>query len=189
MKVVERLEEFLKESQLSSKASLSVMRLLTAAGRGDLVTIKQLIEQGADVSAKDYSNRTALHLAVVENQLSAAALLLLNGADLTVKDKNNDDPHDCALHAVQKGQTDFKPILQLLDGSQNDWEACLHKANNSNNPNNPSGDSGRPSFALRRTVSKNNLMDVSLPLNFQLFTAIKQGDLKDVLKWIDAGRH
>ncbi len=47
--------------------------------------IVDLIERGADVNHADDENRTALHLAVMENRLPFVKYLLQNGAKIYVR--------------------------------------------------------------------------------------------------------
>jgi ankyrin repeat protein len=57
--------------------------LMTAARAGDVDAIKELLDRGADVNAKEsMRGRTALMWAALENHLDAARLLLERGADI-----------------------------------------------------------------------------------------------------------
>lgn len=53
----------------------------------DEALIKLLIDNGADVNAKDGSGRTPLHMAVDRGRLATVKLLVESGADLTAKAK------------------------------------------------------------------------------------------------------
>jgi len=83
--------------------------LIDAAGRGDLPSVKRLINKGAAVNAKDKDGWTALmdasfgagHREVVE-------LLLAHGADVNAKNNNG----DTALSlASQNGHEDIEELL------------------------------------------------------------------------------
>ena len=60
--------------------------LIKAARIGDIPAIKNLLEAGADVNAKDERDRTALNLALSLENPEAAKLLINKGADVTIKD-------------------------------------------------------------------------------------------------------
>lgn len=56
---------------------------------GNTVAVKQALFDGADVTAKDKSNRTALHEAACLGHIGPVRELLAAGADVTAKDKSN----------------------------------------------------------------------------------------------------
>ena len=56
-----------------------------AALKGDLNRVKLLIEQGADVNAKNFMGETALHAAAFSGREDAAAWLLDRGADVAAE--------------------------------------------------------------------------------------------------------
>jgi len=62
--------------------------LLSAAGRGDLASVKQAIAQGADVNAKDVNGTTALMMAAKNGHGVVVKELLAKGADFSAKDNN-----------------------------------------------------------------------------------------------------
>lgn len=55
--------------------------------QGDLVRVKQLIENGVDPNLGDYDARTALHLAACTNQESIVEFLLAKKADVNARDR------------------------------------------------------------------------------------------------------
>jgi hypothetical protein len=59
-------------------------------------TLRYLLEHGADIHAKDRNRWTALHYAVLNNNVKAVALLLARGADVNVC--NNDGETPLMLH-------------------------------------------------------------------------------------------
>ena len=69
------------------RALLSVLPIATA---GDPDAIREAIQRGADVNAKDAKGRTVLMLAAISETLPASAIemLLERGADATLKDGN-----------------------------------------------------------------------------------------------------
>ena len=64
-----------------------VMSLIFAASNGDLEEVKRLHAIGIDLDQGDYDNRTALHLAVSENQVKVVDYLIHNGANPESKDR------------------------------------------------------------------------------------------------------
>jgi hypothetical protein len=96
-----------KPSESSADAG-AVMRgpipgdaLQSAARTGDLPTLQVLLEQHADLEARDADGRTALMLAVTHGQLAAAEALLARGADPNAADAHGVTPLQAALAARQ----------------------------------------------------------------------------------------
>jgi ankyrin repeat protein len=61
--------------------------LLTAARAGDTKTLRVLIDQRANVNAREADGTTALHLAVLRDDIDAVDLLLRGGADPKAADR------------------------------------------------------------------------------------------------------
>lgn len=59
--------------------------LTEAAGAGNVVIIKQLVEKGADINAKDYEGTTPIFFACMYGHVEAVRLLIELGADLNVQ--------------------------------------------------------------------------------------------------------
>ena len=68
--------------------------LARAANNGHYQTCKFLIEQGAEVDALDIGDNTALHWAAMRCNVEIVNLLLQNGADKTIKNKQGRLPID-----------------------------------------------------------------------------------------------
>jgi hypothetical protein len=62
------------------------MDLIAAAGEGDVSKVKQLLAQGASVTARNERGVTALIAAAYGNHLDAAEALIAAGADVNAKD-------------------------------------------------------------------------------------------------------
>ncbi|WP_375138233.1 ankyrin repeat domain-containing protein [Wolbachia pipientis] len=86
--------------------------LLKAAGRGDIDTVNDLINQGASVNATDQDGKTPLHCAAKNSHEEVVeALLGKDGIDVNLADKNKDTP----LHSVlKKGNIDINVLNALL---------------------------------------------------------------------------
>ena len=66
--------------------------MLEAASRGDLVSLKTLIATGALLDPRDAARQTPLLLAVKNNQVAAAVLLVEAGRDINAQAANLDSP-------------------------------------------------------------------------------------------------
>ena len=79
--------------QLSNPESFDLNnKLLEAAEKGDLKLVKELLDQGADLEAKDKYGRRPLHNAVYYGHLEVVKLLLDRGADLEAKTNSGKTP-------------------------------------------------------------------------------------------------
>lgn len=80
--------------------------MLFAVSRGKLKNLVKLLEAGADVNAKDYDNRTALHIAAANGAMEFVELLCNRGANVNVKDRWGRTPlDDCVEGNHQKCTT------------------------------------------------------------------------------------
>ncbi len=85
-----------------------VTPLMANAAQGNVTAIKTLIEQGAEVDAKDENGRTALMYAVEQNRTAAAQVLLARGVNVQVKDK-------FGMTSLKKAkQFGYKDTIELL---------------------------------------------------------------------------
>jgi potassium channel len=71
--------------------------LITAAERGDLVEIKNLIQKGADINQADYDGRTPAHLASANNHIEIVQYLVGLNASLDMFDRFGRTPLQDAL--------------------------------------------------------------------------------------------
>jgi ankyrin repeat protein len=84
-------------------------QLFTAAARDDAAEVKNLLESGQPIEARDAAGRTALLIATRANAIAAAHLLIRRGADVNAKDDMADTPF---LYAGAEGRFDIlKRIL------------------------------------------------------------------------------
>lgn len=77
---------------MMSSIQVQAGELHDAAGKGDIVKVRQLIEQGADVNDRDAWQNTPLHWAAGRGKTEVAALLIQQGADIKVRDINQNTP-------------------------------------------------------------------------------------------------
>jgi uncharacterized protein len=63
------------------------MDLIGAAERGDVAAVRQLLDKGANVEARDASGKTALIAAAYANHLDVAKVLIDAGADVNTQDR------------------------------------------------------------------------------------------------------
>lgn len=78
--------------------------LVTAAEKGDLVTVQQLIRQGGEIAQRDNRLRTPLMAAVHGNHTNVARYLIEQGADVNAADAIMDTPY---LYAGARGLQDI----------------------------------------------------------------------------------
>lgn len=84
--------------------------LMIGAATGDEKRVLGLLEDGANVESRDYSNRTALHVAACEGHANVVQLLLEHGARVDVRDKWGSTP----LHDAQNsGHYEAALILKV----------------------------------------------------------------------------
>lgn len=89
------------------RARAALPALVAAAERGDLPTLRRLLDGGAAVEQRDARGRTALLAATQANQVEAARELIGRGADVNAKDSMQDSAY---LYAGAEGRLE---ILRL----------------------------------------------------------------------------
>lgn len=79
------------------KDSLSPLMLASSLGKEEFVKI--LIENKANIDLNDINQNTALLYALINNHIDIASILISNGANITVKNKNGFSTlHCCCFH-------------------------------------------------------------------------------------------
>ncbi len=90
-----------ERSQVREPAAAELSALMTAAGQGDLETLRELLEAGIDPNATDEGGFAPLHSAARFGHLEPAILLIEHGADLNHQSENGNAPLHWAARAGQ----------------------------------------------------------------------------------------
>jgi uncharacterized protein len=93
---------------VQTKGEKVVKAMSQAADFGHTSVVKLLLENGAEVNAKDFSGYTPLARAVGSNKKETVLLLIDKGADMNNRDKFGMTP---LMRAVQAGHTDMVKLL------------------------------------------------------------------------------
>jgi ankyrin repeat protein len=93
--------------------------LIEAAGRGDATVVRELLEGGAPVDARDARGATALVRAAYGNHLEAAGLLVAAGADVNLADHTQQSAYLIATSEVG----DDPRLLELTLNAEADLDA------------------------------------------------------------------
>ncbi|AWB34753.1 hypothetical protein DBV39_14635 [Orrella marina] len=80
-------------SAFSSEGSMRQYPMHAAALENNVDTVKQLIDSGVEIDARDQSGSTALLVAARANSIDAAEVLIEAGADANAKDNINDSAY------------------------------------------------------------------------------------------------
>lgn len=122
-----------KEMKFIRQALLPVL-MSCAASAGNVRTMEELLNQGANVNATtDYDGRTPLHIACVEGNTEAVQFLLENGAITQARDRFKCSPLDDAIKFRHKEivKTLRKAGAQLMKSSmETAVELCRLAAKN-----------------------------------------------------------
>jgi ankyrin repeat protein len=103
--------------------------LLDAAREGKTSTVKDLLDRGAQVDARDKYGSTPLHRAAIHDHTDIARLLLDRGAEVDARDRDGQTP----LHwAARNDHTDIARLLldrgAEVDARDRDGQTPLHWA-------------------------------------------------------------
>jgi hypothetical protein len=101
--------------------------LIRAAEKGYYEYVLGLLENGADVNAKDNLGQTSLHYAAENGHLDIIRLLVMAGADHTIKNTGELTALQVALYVMQARGLDRTEICQYLTDP---WQ---HKFNSEDN--------------------------------------------------------
>eukprot|EP00300_Choanocystis_sp_HF-7_P019754 c20420_g2_i1.p1 GENE.c20420_g2_i1~~c20420_g2_i1.p1 ORF type:complete len:581 (-),score=119.52 c20420_g2_i1:68-1810(-) len=76
------------ETRAISKALLPTL-MCAAAAKGQLMSLMEMLDQGADVNIRDYDHRTPLHVAASQGHIEIVRFLLKHGANTLAIDRHN----------------------------------------------------------------------------------------------------
>jgi ankyrin repeat protein len=88
----------------AQQATETERTMIQAAERGEIVTVRRLLADGARINARDQRGRSALLAATHRNQVETARVLIQEGADVNAKDFIQDTPF---LYAAAEGRTEI----------------------------------------------------------------------------------
>ncbi len=94
---------------LPTKGATPVSSIHLAARAGDLAKVRTLIEDGADVNAKDKASQTPLFWAVLADNNDVAKFLIAKGADVNAKDALGRTPLNFLVYS--RGKRDMVELL------------------------------------------------------------------------------
>lgn len=98
----------METGQLCREELRMTHKLLQAAKNGETSVVKDLLERGADINARDAAGRTPVLLAAHGSHIETIHFLIEAGADVNLRDDRNDNP---LLHAAAAGKL---AIVKLL---------------------------------------------------------------------------
>ncbi|MBR7109258.1 MAG: ankyrin repeat domain-containing protein [Akkermansia sp.] len=106
--------------------------LPAAAAQGDLETVKDMVEDGVDIDAKEVKlGGTSLHEASAAGHAEVVLYLLEHGADPTVRDKKGETP---LFRAVRNGHNEVVKVYAEKLGRKMQTEADPQKTDVHCNP-------------------------------------------------------
>lgn len=89
---------------MSKNANIPNEQLLQAAQRGDREAALKLLQEGADINARDAQGRTPVMIATYQHNTEMVRELIQAGADINIRDYNKENP---LLHAGAQGWLDI----------------------------------------------------------------------------------
>ncbi len=104
-------------------------RFIAAATKGDIKAVKDFLDKGINVNARDINGRTALMIAVYDESKDIVEMLINAGADVNAHDKYG----LTSLHwAAEKGHTNIVEMLIKagadVNAKNNNGSTALHRA-------------------------------------------------------------
>jgi hypothetical protein len=97
--------------------------MIVGAERGEIVTVRAALADGARINARDQRGRSALLAATQRNEIEAVRLLIREGADVNAKDFVQDSPF---FNAAAEGRIE---ILKLILGANPDLKDINRERN------------------------------------------------------------
>lgn len=89
-------------------SSMYLGSLLQAVWKGDILTVKELVEKGVDPRAQTKLGKSPLHMAATKEETEITRLLIASGADVNAGDQNGKTP---LIEAVSAGRRANAEVL------------------------------------------------------------------------------
>jgi ankyrin repeat protein len=151
-KRVNELEQVQKDLFNFLKKSSSELTTLQKKKAYQIARIESYLKKGARINTIDSNHRTVLHFAAKNGRLEVVNVILENGADPTIKDKEEKTPLDLVVE--QKNKVEQSGMLEEVKNYQEIIDVLSEKIN--------------------------KLEKSKLKSQDELFNAVKQGDLQKV---------
>lgn len=153
--------------------------LISCAEDGDLRSVMQKLDQGADMDASNSTGETALSLAAANGHKEIVLLLFTKGANV---DAMNNDRETAVIQAAKNGHADIVKVLLSHEGQQpNDvYEAALKMAATN-------GHESVVRLLLENAVNANAINPHDENDNTALYHATTKGHLSVVRLLLDYG--
>lgn len=95
---------------------------------GDLGLAQLLIGKGVDINEKNtVSGNTPLHYAVNAGKVEMVKILIENGANFRLRNKYGFTPIGLVAEAIERGETNKRPIYDLLKNNLEESQKCYIK--------------------------------------------------------------
>lgn len=132
-----------------------------AAERGDVESLKKLLDAGADVNAADDTGCTPLHLAASYSHVEAVQLLIERGADVNAFSEHDATPLYCALRVDSETRDTTEHLVRRVRDGRVVARMLLEHGANPNAEPLPGCDT-----LLYRAVCERDMEDIKLLLEF-----------------------
>jgi ankyrin repeat protein len=87
-------------------SSIYLGSLLQAVWKGDVLTVKELIEKGGDPNAQTKLGKSPLHVAATKEETEITSVLIASGADVNAKDQIGKTPLMVAVSAGRRANAE-----------------------------------------------------------------------------------
>ncbi|MFD1630070.1 ankyrin repeat domain-containing protein [Pseudopedobacter beijingensis] len=112
----ENVKKLLSEVGIDALDGYQRTSLIWTAFYNNMVLLKWLIDNGANINHQDRNGFSALHFAVKEQRFDAIEILIKNKADLELKDSNGNTP---LMDAIFNSKGDYKIVALFIDSGAN----------------------------------------------------------------------
>lgn len=102
------IEQPVQKQKIAAPLAEGLGSLLQAVWKGDIFTVKELIEKGVDPNAQTKLGISPLHMAAKKQETEITRLLIANGAEVNAADQNGKTP---LMEAASAGQSANAEVL------------------------------------------------------------------------------